>query len=303
MYAKRMEMVRSPGFSRSGVPKGRDPGIFETSWLIPALPAKAGTPCACLLLLLLALCGCATSHPSAPSVARHFDFQTDTFAYPNELVWEYYFDAEGKWRFHAREPRSTYSHHCFVVARSARQFFLNARFDPQLPIANEAAYRSLIHRVVTSSPRHSFPETEKIVIPGYANLREFSHAQQKLLRAQCGGSWQSYVQRGHWRIVFPFTRHQQHHVADLLLAHLKTNQPLVVHVVRFPQLTINHALVIFDALETADKIEFITYDPNDPAAPTAITYDRATRTFTLPTNKYFFGGRVDVYEVYRGWFY
>ncbi|MEY2429865.1 MAG: hypothetical protein QOJ40_2750 [Verrucomicrobiota bacterium] len=298
-----MEKVRSPGFSRFGVTKGSASAIFETPRLAPARPAKAGTPCAWLLLLLVALCGCSTSRPTDRPATRHFDFQTDTFAYPNELVWEYYFDAKGKWRYYAREPRSTYSHHCFVVARSARQFFINARFDPKQPIADEAAYRSLIRRVVTSSPRHSLPEAQKIVIPGYANLREFSQAQQKLLRAECGGSWQSYVQRGHWRIMVPFTRHQQQHVSELLLAHLKENPPLVVHVIRFPQLYINHALVIFDALQTADKIEFLTYDPNDPAAPTAITYDRATRTFTLPTNKYFFGGRVDVYEVYRGWFY
>jgi hypothetical protein len=298
-----MENGWGPGLSRLGGPKRSGSDNFKDSPLSLGAPAKAGTPCALLLLLLVALCGCATSPPIDRPVARHFDFQQDTFAYPNELVWEYYFDANGKWRYHAREPRSTYSHHCFVVARSARQFFINARFDPTQPIADEATFRSLIRRVVTSSPRHSLAEGQKIVIPGYANLREFSKAQQKLLRAGCGGSWQSYVQRGHWRIMLPFTRHQQQRVSELLLAHLKENPPLVVHVIRFPQLYINHALVIFDAVETPDKIDFLTYDPNDPEAPTAVTYDRASRTFTLPTNKYFFGGRVDVYEVYRGWFY
>ena len=253
--------------------------------------------------LFLVLCGCAASREGAPGNSRRFEFQKDTFAYPNELVWEYYFDARGKWSYRRREPKSTYSHHCFVVARSARQFFLSARFDPQQPVADEAAYRRLIRRVISTSPGHGLPDGQKIVIPGYANLRDFSQAQERLLRAECGGAWQSYLQRGHWRIMLPFTRSQQQHVAQQLLARLKQNQPAVCHLICFPQLTINHAVVVFDAKETADKIEFITYDPNQPAQPTALTYDRASRTFHLPANNYFPGGRVDVYEIYRGWFY
>src|SRR6266704_3287312 len=45
-----------------------------------------------LWLLLVCLCGCATSRESIPASTRHFEFQKDTLAYPNELVWEYYFD-------------------------------------------------------------------------------------------------------------------------------------------------------------------------------------------------------------------
>ena len=62
-------------------------------------------------------------------------------------------------------------------------------------------------------------------------------------------------------------------------------------------------MVIFDAKKTKDKIEFLTYDPNAPDQPTTITYDRATRTFNLPANKYFPGGKINVYEVYCGTFY
>jgi hypothetical protein len=263
-----MYIVWSPGFSRSGSLKqsGRgltalqnlaEPGGAQSARERPGVRpvlcrfstrtlSLTGTPCALLLLLLLLLCGCATPSQSPP-VTRRFDFQTDTFAYPNELVWEYYFDADGKWTSRRREPESTYSHECFVVARSARQFFLNARFDPQQPIADEATYRRLIRGVVSTSPRHMLPDDKKIVIPGYANLREFSQACEKLLKAQCGGSWQSYFQRGHWRVVFPFFRSEQQRMADQLLAHLAQNLPLVVHVICFPELTINHAVVIFDA--------------------------------------------------------
>ena len=77
----------------------------------------------------------------------------------------------------------------------------------------------------------------------------------------------------------------------------------VHHVVRFPQLSINHALLVFAAKQLVQTIEFEVYDPNKPDRPKTLTYDRATRTFSFPGNDYWPGGRVDVYEIYRGWNY
>src|SRR5438067_8713701 len=100
------------------------------------------------------LCGCTTSRPSSSPSAHRFDFQRDTFAFPNELRWEYFYDANGKWTTRNREPKPSYSQHCFVLARSTRQFFLNARFAPQKPLPGEHTYRQLIRRVVSTDPRH-----------------------------------------------------------------------------------------------------------------------------------------------------
>jgi len=255
-----------------------------------------------LPVFLALLCGCAT-HRNDFVGARPFDFQTDTFAYANELVWEYHFDANGKWVHQRREPAPHYTHHCFVVARSARQFFENARFDPSQPLADEATYRKLVKKVVAIDPDHALPDSEKIVLPGYADLRAFSEAQEKVLKTECGGVWESYFQRGHWRMIFPFSRKHQERTAEQLTADLKQNRPPVVHVVRFPQLTINHAMLIFDLKETEKEIRFVTYDPNQPDKPATLTFDRASKTFTLPANNYFPGGRVDVCEIYRSWDY
>src|ERR1044071_1051658 len=74
-----------------------------------------------VLCLLLAASGCANGDRFVSR--RSFDFQTDTFSYANELVWEYHFDQNGKWVHQRSEPEPDYTHHCFVVARSARQFF------------------------------------------------------------------------------------------------------------------------------------------------------------------------------------
>jgi hypothetical protein len=172
-----------------------------------------------------------------------------------------------------------------------------------LPRLDDEAYRSLIRRVVAVDPARTLEDADRIVIPGYANLREFSAAQEKLLKAECGGAWRSYFQRGHWRMVFPLSRRHQDRAAESFLDALRHNRPPVVHIVRFPRLTINHAVLLFDARQTEREIVFAAYDPNDASEPKELTFDRATRTFSFPANDYFPGGPVDAYEIYRSWNY
>ncbi|MDB6122446.1 MAG: hypothetical protein JWQ71_1439, partial [Pedosphaera sp.] len=64
-----------------------------------------------LLFVVFCLCGCATSRPVDASAQRPFDFQKDTFAYANDLVWEYHFDERGKWVSQPRQPKPDYTHH------------------------------------------------------------------------------------------------------------------------------------------------------------------------------------------------
>lgn len=250
------------------------------------------------VLLLALLSGCATGPPAAER--RTFDFYSDSFAYPNELVWVYEYDAQGNWTTRQREPKPTYAQHCFVVARSAQQFLKHARFAPELPLADEETYRRLIRKVVGTNPRKRLPEKKQIVIPGYANLRQFSQSQEALLKAEAGGAWRSYFQRGHWRMVFPFSRRHQESAAQELVRQVQEGETAVLHVVRFPQLTINHAVLLYDAVESESGITFCIYDPNRPEGPAVLNYDREKRSFYLPPNLYFQGGQVDIYAVYRG---
>jgi hypothetical protein len=261
-----------------------------------ALPLVLG------LALVGLLTGCATSRSAAPP-PRPFVFREDTFSFPNELVWVYGYDDAGRWKSHARDPKPSYAQHCFVVACAARQFFENARFDPTQPVADGPTYRRLIRSVVSQNPRYPAPEKLKVIIPGYPNLREFSEAQEELLKAECGVALSSYFQRGHWRMVFPFSRRHQAAEADAILHHLKARGQVAIHIVRFPSLAINHAALIYAATESDHQIQFSTYDPNTPDAPIAITFDRSSRTFSLPATLYFPGGSVDVYEVWHAWNY
>ncbi|MEW6304619.1 MAG: hypothetical protein AB1705_14180 [Verrucomicrobiota bacterium] len=183
-----------------------------------------------LLLFALLAAGCASSRTSTANQPRPFRFETDSFAYANELILEYRFDdATGQRTTLRRDPKPDYALHCFVVARAARQFFRNARFDPALPVADDTTYRRLIRQVVQTSARRAVPEEKKITIPGFASLRDFSAAKEPLLKAECGGAWQSYAQRGNWRLVFPFSRaHQEKTAAEFQHAIRRHDPPLPI---------------------------------------------------------------------------
>ncbi|MDB6035735.1 MAG: hypothetical protein JWM16_6073 [Verrucomicrobiales bacterium] len=253
------------------------------------------------VLVLFLFQGCATRTDRAPG-SRPFVFRQDSLSFSNELVWSYSFDPVTDKASHTpRQPPPTYSHHCFVVARSAKQFFKHAHFAPELPTADDQTYRKLVRKIVSTSPAVDLPE--KVVIPGFTNLYTFSSVHANLLKEESGGAWRSYFQRGHWRMVWPFSRTQQQKTAEQLVADIRRNNPPVIHVVRFPQLKINHAVVLFDLRETAETIEFATYDPNVAEGATVLTFDRKTRTFRFPRNDYFVGGKVDVYEIYHRWNY
>jgi hypothetical protein len=230
-------------------------------------------------------------------------FGHDTFAYTNELVWEYHRDAAtGEMTPSKREVPSTYTHHCFAMSRSAWQFFNCARFDSSQPLADEVTYRRLVREVVRTNPRAELSARHQTVIPGYSNLFAFSRAHERLLKEECGSARQSYFQRGNWRMVFPMTQAHQERLARQLMAAVR-DQPAIVHIVRFPSLSINHAMVFYDAEESEGGMTFTAYDPNVADAPVSIVFDRGKRRFHMRANHYFGGGRVDIYQVYHTWNY
>ncbi len=232
---------------------------------------------------------------------RPFDFDRDTFAFPNELVWEYRFDAvTGSTSFAARQPPPTYAHRCFVLVRSVRQFLFHATFEPARAEQDENSYRELVREVMRRSPRNVSEPEHRVILPGFSGLRDFSRRHGPLLRAVCGGAWQSYFLRSHWRMVFPISRSHQEDLAPRLLQAVRDHRTPAIHLVRFPQLTINHGVILFDAAEDEGEIRFDTYDPNLPERPSSLKYDRSARTFLLPRNCYWAGGRVDVFEIYCG---
>ena len=235
---------------------------------------------------------------------RAFQFAQDTFTFANELVWQYRFDpVTGGMTVAPNDPPPTYSHRCFVIVRSARQFFYHARFEPGLPAVEDASYRRLIRQVVARNPRRASADSERITIPGYACLRAFSEAHAPLLQAGCGGPWQSYLLRSHWRMVFPVWRTHQERMAEQLRQAVLEGRAPTVHLFRFPRITINHGLLLYAVVEAEHEIQFEAYDPNIPARPVKLLYQRELRGFDFPPACYWAGGPLSVIEIFRGGLY
>jgi len=235
---------------------------------------------------------------------RRFRFERDTFGFPHELAWKYHYDTvTGAMTVSKADPPSTYCNHCFVMVRATRQFFCHARFEPELPTVDASSYRNLVRAIVARSPRRACAEPERLVIPGYDGLRSFSLAYEPLLKAECGAAWESYFLRSHWRMVFPVSGWHQAGIAQKVKRSLRQRGVSLVHLFRFPRITINHGIAVYGFTESDHTIEFEAYDPNIPAQPVKLVFDQHRRVFTFAPNCYWGGGVLSVIEIYCGWPY
>ena len=231
--------------------------------------------------------------------ARRFSFERDTFAFAHELVWKYHFDpVTGAMTTCKTEPPPTYYHRCLVLVRAARLFFDYAYFAPELPQTAAPAYEKIIRKIIASNPRKSCAEENRIVIPGFDGLRSFSRAHENLLKANCGAAWESYFLRSHWRMIFKVYGRFQEKMAEKLKRSLQKRGVSLVHLFRFPRISINHGIVLYDFTETADKISFTAYDPNLPEYPVELVYEKKLKRFTFAPNIYWGGGVLSVMEIF-----
>lgn len=227
----------------------------------------------------------------------------DNFAFRNDLFWEYEFKPGGIVRTRKIKPQPKHPHRCFPMVRTAREFFYHAHFDSQLSKIEEAAYRERIEEIIGRSSRRPSEPEQRVTIPGYDDLHAFSAAYPELLRAACGGSWRSYLQRGNWRMLFPISDRRERKTARQLAAKVRAGRVPIVHVHQFPDVRLNHAIMIYAAEEQENGFSFQAYDPNNPGNVAELRFDGLTDSFHFERNQYFAGGVVQVYEVYRGWFY
>jgi hypothetical protein len=262
-------------------------------------------PIVVLGLLTLMASGCVSSLQFQTRQSRPFDFSRDTFSFSNQTVYAYDHDpATGRLVVRHKDPPPDYTRHCFVVCRSAAQFFQYARFVPALPLADDATYGRLVRQVVSRSLSSWPMDSERIVIPGYPSLREFSRANERLLKAECGSALHSYVQRGHWRSMFWFSREQQAGMAKQLKDACGLNRPAIVHIVCYPRRSfIHHAILVYAVVEAEGTIRFTAYDPNNVEEPIVLTFDCRRRTFSLPPTDKFQGGNIAIYQIYHSWCY
>lgn len=251
------------------------------------VPASALVYRVALLVLAVAVggAGCAsapaTLRPdtsgvavSAPPGTPGFVFARDTFAFPNEI--------------RARHPdvEDLYANYCFVLARGMRQFFQFARFEPAAPKLDRDGYIRRVREIGEHPPwAPALAPEARVVIPGYADLRDFSSGEPAAVKEGMGKRFWTLMHWTNWRVTFPVTAAHQAGVADEIAAELRDGRLVQLLVTNWPVPELNHTVVAFAFHETAADRVFQVWDPNDTDGPGTLTFEGAARRFWA-TNLY-----------------
>src|SRR5256885_13726429 len=177
--------------------------------------------------------------------APSFSSAADTFAFPNLIGAR-----------HPNEP-DIYAHYCVVRARGLRQFAQFGRFDPALPKPDRAGYVERVKRVADLSVwKPALPPDDRVVIPGYANLREFSYAEEAAVKEGLGGRFWTWVHWTNWRVTFPVTGGHQEGVAREILDELRAGRLAQPPVTNWPKPELDHTRGVFPprATDTRDAL-------------------------------------------------
>jgi hypothetical protein len=268
------------------------------------MPARAQIASAFLsaaLLLLPVFAARAYDAPTAPA-PRPLAYPQDTYAFKNETVWNY---AGGTLQGgpDTTKKQRQYTRRCFVLCRSTLQFWKFAKFDPSLrPLGDEAMTQRIRDVCARSVWLPILPPGQRIVIPGYHDLREASAARPDLFRANVGNGWSIYFRPGNFPITLPVDRSTEARVNREMWNDLQQNYPTIIWAYRFPSLKLNHVLLVFGCARDARGYHYRVYDPNYSDRTGRLEYDIATRSFSYQPTYYFKGGYVNVRAIYRGVF-
>ena len=279
--------------------------------VVPAVPRGRGVarrprrlPTTLLLLLLgglLSACatpasrgGASTRVPGETDIGpppRAFDQWRDTFAFAN-LV-----------RAERPQLNNGFANYCLIMSRGASQFFRVARFVPAAPPLPSGDYVRLTREVLSATPwAEARPDSARIVIPGYPDLRTFSRAQESAIKAVFGSNVLSMLDWRTWRVGVAFSPAHQARLAEELVAEVDAGRPAPVMITNFPSEDIlNHAVLVYGRrpLSPASEVlELLAYDPNDPESPLSLFFDRATRAFWIAPLTYSPPGRIRAFRLY-----
>ncbi|MBV8140682.1 MAG: hypothetical protein JOZ60_01385 [Verrucomicrobia bacterium] len=234
---------------------------------------------------------------STTARSRNFDFHADTFAFANQTYFDYKQLSETQIQISRRHGHvPDFSRHCFQMCRSVLQFFKFADFRPDLPKVSEPEYQEVV-RKISRIPAWSSGPKDKIVVPGYRDLHDFSLGETMVLQRNLGLWWPAYWRLGNWRIVDPEPRCGQERMAKWLRNELDHGRIRDVYITRLKP--INHCLVVYRYTpgQNGDLI-FDVYDVNQPGKIVHLTYRASDRSFYFDKTWYYRGGLVSVMSLY-----
>ena len=239
--------------------------------------------------------------------ASEFNFSGDTFAFANATVFKYYKGIAFLRRGPSEklDPANNYTRRCFVMARAAMQFQKFARFDPRAAPLDDRTLAARVREVARRAPwREPLPDAQRVVFPGYANLREMSKAREAVVKEKIGLGWPSYIRLSNTRMFFQRSASYQEQAHETLNATLARGDFFVAYLTTYPRLSINHGVLIYarqSPRSGSDLERYLVYDPNHPDAPRELTWSANQRSFAYQKDVDFVGGSVRVYQVYGKW--
>ena len=240
----------------------------------------------------------------ANASASDFRFDRDTFAFANQTVFEYH-EGHASLRKPSAVKRDAYNRHCFVLCRTAMQFHKFARFDPRSAPLDDTALAARISAVTHRAAwEKALPENQRIVLPGYKDLREMSKAHRELVQKTIGHGWPSYFRISNARMMFQQSARYQEETHARLNAALARGQLFVGFLTTYPRLSINHSVLVYQQKSFSPNpgVErYLVYDPNHPESPRELTWSPRTRSFSYQKDWDFVGGFVRIYQVYSKW--
>jgi hypothetical protein len=243
---------------------------------------------------------------AASGQAAEFNFNHDTFAFANATVFKYYKGiAFLRASSEKKDPATAYNRRCFVMTRAAMQFHKFARFDPHGWPLDDRTLAARIRKVVRRAPwREALPLNERIVFPGYANLREMSKAREALVKEKIGLGWPTYIRFSNSRMFFQRSASYQEQVHETLNGTLARGDFFVAYLTTYPRLSINHGVLIYarkNSRRGGDVERYSVYDPNHAESPRELTWSSRERSFAYQKDVDFVGGQVRVYQCYGKW--
>ena len=230
-----------------------------------------------------------------------FRFDRDTFAFANQTVFEYH-EGHASLRKSSAAKRGAYNRHCFVMSRTAFQFKKFARFESRSAALNDIALADRV-RAVTRQPAwaQQLPENQRIVFPGYKDLKEMSKARRELVQLSIGHGWPSYFRISNARMMFQEGAGYQEETHARLNTVLAQGELFVAFLTTYPRLSINHSVLIYrrKSLSPNPGVDrYLVYDPNHSESPRELTWSASDRAFAYQKDYDFVGGFVRVYQVY-----
>ena len=234
-----------------------------------------------------------------------FDFHRDTFSFDNETALEFHDGyASPRPRTPGQQPKR-FTQHCFVMSRTVMQFRKFVRFEPGQAPLDDKGLAERIRKITRVPPWTApLPAADRIVMPGYADLRSLSQARPGILQKNIGLGWPTYFRPGNWRIVLP------HGPSEQKRTHLELERRLngsggffVAYLTNFPRsLNINHGVLVYARKKTDRAVDgsyrYAVYDPNHHDAPRTLEWSERDRSFLYQRDTDFVGGRVVVWQVY-----